>query len=155
MLLLTLKKQDFVQIFCCWKLCLIILDPELEPELEPEPETEPEAKLFQSRNLNQNPIKSLRFHNTVSNTCSSTNRSVADPSRFRCFSVNQNLKKKNIERKEFLLQTKWYSFLQERKSRRCLQPPDAKSWSGSTDLTDYVVRNEDPIRVQIYYSESE
>ncbi len=37
MLLLALKKQDFVQIFCCWKTVQNSLDPEQEPEPDPEP----------------------------------------------------------------------------------------------------------------------
>jgi hypothetical protein len=54
-LLLTLKRQDFVQFFLCfWKtVAKYCLDPV------------PEPKLFQSRNRNCN--KSLRFHNNVRN----------------------------------------------------------------------------------------
>jgi hypothetical protein len=49
--LLTLKRQDFVQIFCCLKSCAkYCLDP--QPELESEPE--PEPKLFQSWNRERN-----------------------------------------------------------------------------------------------------
>jgi hypothetical protein len=51
MQLLTLKRQDFVHIFCCLVNCSkYCLDPELEP------------KLFQRWNRNRN--KSLRFHST-------------------------------------------------------------------------------------------
>ncbi len=43
-------RQDFVQIFCCWKTDKYCLDPEPEPK----PEPEPEPKLFRSRTQNQN-----------------------------------------------------------------------------------------------------
>ncbi len=58
MLLLALKRQDFVLIFCCWKTALNRSGSGLE--------SEPEPKLFYSRNRNRklNRNKSLRFHNT-------------------------------------------------------------------------------------------
>jgi hypothetical protein len=45
MLLLTLKRQDFVQIFCYWKTSAkCCLDPEPEPEQKTFPKSEPEPQ---------------------------------------------------------------------------------------------------------------
>jgi hypothetical protein len=47
MLILTLKRKDFVQFCCCWKTAKYCLDPEPESEPEPDPyfpKSEPEPQ---------------------------------------------------------------------------------------------------------------
>ncbi len=60
MLLLTMLRQDLLQMFCCWKTAKYCLDREPESE----PEQEPELKPFQSRYQTRNKSVPVRVHST-------------------------------------------------------------------------------------------